>query len=172
MLVQDPVSEASGSCMFRAEAKGGSSTGGRRKGWGHHSWALIKGVCWIKEGKGILCRRFSSGKWGGEVDCCQVEDRTGEGASQGVEGKLVLPLLSDHVHLPSHRCTHPAQVMTTAGIPPPTHLPRPPAAPTRHPSTWQVYGGSTKMAGTGPRPLCQLILLSPPFCRWQLAPLS
>jgi hypothetical protein len=38
-----------------------------------------------------------------------------------------------------HRCTHPAQVMTTAGMPP-TPPPRPPAAPTPPPSMWQVRG--------------------------------
>lgn len=85
----------------------------------------------------------------------------GKGASQGVGDRLVLPLLSDHAHLPAHRCTHPAQVMTTAGIPPPTHLPRLPAAPTQPPSTWQVCGGSPKVAGRGPRSLCLSISLSP-----------
>lgn len=81
MLVQGPVPEASGSCMFGAEAKGGPSTGGRRKAWGHHSWALIKGVRWTEEGNSVQEVQFR--EMGGGVDCCQVEDRTGEGQPRG-----------------------------------------------------------------------------------------
>lgn len=75
--------------MFGAEAKGGPSTGGRRKAWGRHSWALIKGVCWTEEGNSAQEVQFR--EMGGGVDCCQVEDRTGEG-QQGVGVKLVLTM--------------------------------------------------------------------------------
>lgn len=177
ILVQGPVSEASGSCIFRAEAKARFSTEGTRKKEGlgapQLSFSGSKGVCWIKEGKGILCKRSSLEKWGGGVDCCPAGGQDwGRGQPRARGNELVLPLLPDSTHLPAHRCTHPAQVMTMAGTPPPTHLPRPPAAPTQLPSIWQVCGGSPKMTGTGPGSLCLPFHYLPLLCRWQPAPLD
>ena len=96
MLVQGPVSEAPGSSMIKAEAKGGSSIGGTRKeeGLGFNG---SKGVCWIKEGKGILCKKSSSGKW----DRLLSRWRTGLGVGKPRGGdRLALPFLSMPTYLP------------------------------------------------------------------------
>lgn len=74
-------------------------------------------------------------------------------------GDILVLFLLDHAHLPAHRCTHPAQVMITAGTPLPIHLPRPPSAPTRPPSTWRV--GIWGLAWDGWQSLCPLTSLCP-----------